>query len=153
MRKKITYKVFRDGAIIPVRKKPRRLEHAFHRQAAQYLAVALRPPTLWTSIDAGAGKMTKAAAGDRKARGVKPGWADIQIFHPAMDLTLVLFLELKSDKGAQSRTQNVFAGAASDVRAGYFVCRTLDDIYRSLCLSDIPVFAKPMTGGGWRVEP
>lgn len=154
MRKKITYKVFRDGAVTPVRKKPRRLEHAFQRQVAQYLAVALRPPTLWTSIDAGAGRMTKAAAGDRKARGVKAGWADIQIFEPAgTGRVIVLFIELKVGKGDMSRPQIAFANSVRGLGVLYRVCRSLDEIYESLKLAAIPVFAKPMTGGGWRVEP
>ncbi len=155
MQKKITYKVFKKGAVLPVRKKPRRLEHAFQRQVAQYLAVALRPPTLWTSIDAGAGKMTKAAAGDRKARGVKPGWADIQVFHPAMVCGAVrtLFIELKVGKGDLSAPQAVFSMSAFAAGIFYFVCRDLEDIHRALEAAHVPVFAKPMTGGGWRVEP
>ena len=154
MRKKITYKVFRDGAVIPVRKKPRRLEHAFQRQVAQYLAVALRPPTLWTSIDAGAGRMTKAAAGDRKARGVRPGWPDVLIFHPAgAGAVRALFIELKAGKGSLSSTQSALANAARETGVRYRGCRSLDDIDLEIRIAMIPVFAKPMTGGGWRIEP
>ena len=45
-------------------------EHDLQVTVAQYLAIALRPPTFWSSIDHGAGRMTRASAGLRKARGL-----------------------------------------------------------------------------------
>lgn len=54
-------------------------EHSLQVVVADYLEVALKGVCPWTSIDAGAGRMTKAAAGLRKRRGVKRGWPDVQV--------------------------------------------------------------------------
>jgi hypothetical protein len=57
-------------------------EHDLHRWVASYLARALVPPVFWTSIDHGAGKLTKTAAGNAQARGCKAGLPDILVFMP-----------------------------------------------------------------------
>ena len=49
---------------------------------AEFLGWTLQPPIVWTSIDAGAGKMRARTARQRKNRGVKKGWPDILILAP-----------------------------------------------------------------------
>jgi len=49
-------------------------EHRLQIAVAHLLEVVLDPArTFWTALDHGAGKMTPASAGLRKARGVKAG--------------------------------------------------------------------------------
>jgi hypothetical protein len=82
-------------------------EHDLHRWVASYLARALQPPVFWTSIDHGAGKLTKTAAGNAKGRGCKAGIPDILVFVPIalVEATRVIGLELKAAKGQLSLPQ------------------------------------------------
>ena len=95
-------------------------EHDLHRWVASYLARALQPPVFWTSIDHGAGKLTKTAAGNAKARGCKPGIPDILVFVPValVEATRVIGIELKAEKGQLSLPQISTQGelAAAGVR-------------------------------------
>ena len=55
-------------------------EHALQVAVAHMLQIVLDPErTWWSSIDAGAGKLSKRSAGMMKARGVKRGIPDIII--------------------------------------------------------------------------
>ena len=124
--------------------KPRRAspEHQLQVAVAQYLTHALRPPVLWTALDAGAGKMSKASAGLRKARGVKAGWPDLLIMEPAgLYRTLVLGIELKAKKGTLSEAQFDRAEDFLGCNATYHVARSVDEVETILRLNGIPLHA------------
>lgn len=90
------------------------------------------------SIDHGAGKMTKAAAGIRKARGVKAGLPDVWIFEPMNDYTFVIVIELKSDSGVLSGSQAVVAGRLQQAGVVVGVARSIDDVRDILAANGIP---------------
>ena len=125
--------------------KPRRAspEHQLQVAVAQYLTFALRPPVLWTALDAGAGKMSKASAGLRKARGVKRGWPDILIIAPGNHFynVKVIAIELKSMKGSLSEAQKDVRCDLAKCGGGYAVCRSLDDVESVLKAWVIPLHA------------
>jgi hypothetical protein len=115
--------------------KPTMSEEQLHIAIAQYLDAVIRKPAIWTTIDAGAGKMGKAAAGRRKARGVKRGWPDILIFAPGPN---VLGIELKSESGRLSPEQRAVEHAFFDCQAWFVLCRSIDDVERALRFCKIP---------------
>lgn len=102
---------------------------------ARYLDAVIRPPTIWTSIDAGAGKMSKAAAGLRKARGVKRGWPDILIISPGPN---VLGIELKAADGRLSVEQRAMEHAFFGCMAWFVACRSIDDVEKALLFCKVP---------------
>lgn len=126
-------------------KKRRNLEHALQVAVAQYLAVALRPPTIWTSLDAGAGKMSPITAALRKARGVKAGWPDILVIHPGRmpNMATVLGIELKAGKGRTSPAQEDVCLVMRSAGANYAVCRSVDEVADVLFVVGISLHARP----------
>lgn len=122
-------------------------EEMLHRTVARFLSLALRSPTIWTSIDAGAGKMSRAAAGRRKARGVKAGWPDILVMHPVARAgnnygCWMLGIELKTAKGRLSPEQKAVAQAFEQAGGFAFVARSVDEVEWYLLDFGIPLFAK-----------
>lgn len=106
-------------------------EATLHRRVAQYLDVVIKAPNMWTTIDAGAGKMGVVAAAQRKARGVKRGWPDVLVFKAAGHAPFyveVIGIELKAEKGTQSEEQKAVEKAFTKVGAAYALARTLDDV-------------------------
>jgi hypothetical protein len=127
-------------------------EHQLHRQVAAYLAAALRPPTAWTSIDAGAGKLTRFSATSAKARGVKAGWPDILVIHPqpiGCGLGCILVgIELKIRKGRLSAEQLEVHSSLTMAGARVAVCRSVEDVEALLIRNGVPLRARLMAGGG-----
>ncbi len=117
-------------------------EAQLHRAVADFLRISLMLPTIWTSLDAGAGKMSRFAAGDRKARGVQKGWPDILILNPGDHYTFVLGLELKSAKGRQSPEQRAMAVSFRAVGGHYAVCLSIDEVVAELRAIGIPLRGK-----------
>jgi hypothetical protein len=119
-----------------------RPEQALHLAAAQFLRLALRPPTIWFAIDHGAGRMTPAAAGLLKARGGRKGVPDLLVLHPApQGRTVVIGLELKAGKGRPSAAQVAVAVEFALADAAYELCWSLDDVERALRTNGIPLHA------------
>lgn len=123
-------------------------EHQLQVAVARYLDVALRAPTWWTSIDHGAGKMARASAGLRKARGVKAGVPDILVFHPTghhasgvMRITRVIGIELKAERGELSKAQWGVRDALEETGVSYYIARSVDDVEAILRPLGIPLHA------------
>lgn len=127
------------------RKRP---EQELQIAVAGFLRHALKPPTMWTSIDHGAGKMSRASAGLRKARGVKAGLPDILVLHPEDHYTFVLGIELKADKGSLSPEQRAIWDAFNSAGAAYAVCRSIDAVQSTLRFHGIPLHASVSTTTG-----
>jgi len=119
----------------------RRPETVLHLAVASYLRVALRPPTLWFTLDSGAGRMTPAAAGLLKARGGVRGLPDLMVMHPDGILTAVLGIELKAGKGRASAAQGAMAAQFDLANAHYIFCRSLEEVEGALVTAGIPLFA------------
>jgi len=115
-------------------------ERELHAAVADFLRLAVRPPTLWTTIGHGGGGLER---GRLLARlGLKPGWPDILVLHPIDDSgTLVLGLELKTAIGKQSLVQHGIEAAFAACEANYAVCRSIDDVARALVKAGIPMRA------------
>ncbi len=77
-------------------------EDSLHIAVAQFLDAALPHDACWTTVEHG-GKRTKAEAGKLKAKGLKPGWPDVQIVYRQR---LICF-ELKASGGTLSPEQKV----------------------------------------------
>lgn len=105
-------------------------ELAFHRAAAAYLTVVLRPPTWWTTIPAGWGRLGKAMAGQLKACGLKAGVPDILIVNRG----LCHWLELKSASGRLSEAQILTRGALERAGCYWGSARSIDDVEANLRL-------------------
>lgn len=104
-------------------------EHALHCAVARFLDVVIHPPFYWTSIDAGAGKMSPIAAAKRKARGVKRGIPDILVMGPGPN---VLWIELKRKGGTLTPEQKAFAEAMHACQAWTVLCRSVEEVAGAL---------------------
>ena len=118
----------------------KRPEQTLHIQVANYLRVALRPPTFWTSIEH-ATKLGPVAAAMRKKRGVKAGLPDVLIMHPDVD-TVVVGIELKAAKGTQSPAQFAMQSDFDKAGAAYFICWDVEGVASVLKSCGIPLHAK-----------
>jgi hypothetical protein len=104
-------------------------EHELHRDVAKHLRAVLSPPVIWTTLDAGAGKMRGRTATQRKNRGVKPGWPDILIIAPGPN---VLGIELKAKGGHHDANQIAVECAFHQCRAWYVLCRSVEEVQAAL---------------------
>lgn len=116
-------------------------EHAFQMAVRDFLDVALPAGCWWSAVDAGAGKLSKAAAGRRKARGVKAGFPDIVVIFDGR----ILGIELKRPRGAgvragvASEVQGDVAAAWNAAGAPVRVCRSVEEVCRALVAFGIRV--------------
>lgn len=115
-------------------------EHDLQVLVASFLDVALAGVALWSSIDHGAGKMTGRTAGRRKARGVKPGWPDIQIvWGLPSGVRVLLGIELKAGRGQPSDDQRALRNAWLAHGGVYAVCRSLAEVDAAIAAAGIPL--------------
>jgi len=126
----------------------RRPEQALQIQVANYLRVALRPPTLWTAIGHGGGGKARGAI--LKAMGVQPGWPDFLVMHVEVNetsgitrgLPIVVGLELKSKIGSLSAAQKAMRDKFEEIGAYYDTARSLGEVVDILQLRWIPLHAR-----------
>ncbi len=104
-------------------------EGTLQSQVRKYLDTVIRPPMVWTSIDAGAGKMRARTARQRKNRGVKKGWPDILILAPGPNL---LGIELKDSDGKQKPEQIEVERAFHGCNAWYVLARSIEEVERAV---------------------
>lgn len=111
-------------------------EQRLHKAVAEYLAVALKPPTFWTTFPAGGGGRVRGA--QLKAMGLKPGVPDIIVLDSGPN---VIGIELKAKKNDQSPAQRMIAQAFKDVQAWYILCRSVEEVEKALRFCKVPVYA------------
>ena len=120
-------------------------EHALQVACHHMLTVVLDPAKTWfSSLDHGAGWMTPASAGLRKARGVKRGLPDFIILFKSG----LLGIELKSDKGRLSPEQVETAEAWMALGHVITVARSLEDVQEILLAWNIPMRTRMTFMGG-----
>lgn len=102
-------------------------EHDLQKAVAKMMPLWLRSPTYWTAIDHAA-KLSPRYGAQRKARGVQRGIGDFLVMHPRGSETVVLFIELKAQKGLISPSQKEFAQACLAANARHRICRSLEEI-------------------------
>lgn len=115
-------------------------EQRLQIQVANFLRLALRPPTVWTAFPAGGGGKVRGAL--LKAMGLKAGWPDVQVLHPMGLNTLVVGIELKAKKGRLSKPQVETCEALWAANARYVECRSLEEVDRCLRRAGIPMHAR-----------
>ena len=103
-------------------------EAQLHKAVAAYLRLALKPPTIWTTIGHGGGGKVRGA--QLKAMGVMPGWPDILIMSPGpmVEGTLLIGIELKAAKGRASDAQIDMQARFRNNGATYEICRSLNEV-------------------------
>lgn len=129
----------RVGCQIAARKRNKKRaqpEQQLHKAVADYLRVALRPPTTWTTMPAGGGGRIRGA--QLKAMGLQPGWPYIIVLDRGPN---VIGLELKTKVGKQQPAQRMIAQAFKDVQAWYILCRSVEEVERALIFCKVPLFA------------
>ena len=121
-------------------------EAALHIQVAAFLRVALKPPTIWTTIGHGGGGKVRGAR--LKAMGVAKGWPDLLV----MSLVggnggprfAVVGLELKAKGGRQSAEQLEVERAFFRCGAHYILCRSVEEVESALRWCKVPLHATTM---------
>jgi hypothetical protein len=105
------------------------LEHKLQTTCAVFLARALPPDVAWTSVDPATDqKMTMVAGARRKARGIKPGWSDLQFIR----LGQFYAIELKIPGGRQSENQRLRQTEIESAGAQYAICYSVEDVEQRL---------------------
>lgn len=118
-------------------------EAQLHKAVAQFLRVALKPPTIWTTIGHGGGGRIRGA--QLKAMGVQKGWPDILIIHADVNSgwwPVVVGLELKAAKGTLSAEQKAFGKSLETAGGVYHVVRSVEEVWAALQTADIPLYAR-----------
>lgn len=130
------------GRTLP-RPSPGPHERELHAAVAQFLRLALRPPTLWTTFPAGGGGLER---GRMLARlGLRPGIPDILVMHPApaaiegVRSVILVGLELKTEAGRQSVVQRSVEADFGDAGARYALCRSIEDVQTALSAAGVPM--------------
>ncbi len=75
-------------------------EDGFHMAVAQFLDLALPRDAAWTTVECGGERPTREAE-RLKAKGVKPGWPDVQIVYRGR----LIVIELKAPGKTPSKIQ------------------------------------------------
>lgn len=120
-------------------------ERELHAAVAQFLRLALRPPTTWTTFPAGGGGLER---GRQLARlGLRPGWPDILVLHPSPTeiegcrRVILIGLELKTEIGWQSIVQRGVEADFAAAGATYALCRSIDHVADALVRAGVPLHA------------
>jgi hypothetical protein len=115
-------------------------EQSLQRSVAQYLDLVLDKSVVWSAIGHGGGGKIRGA--QLKGMGLKRGIPDLFITWDLEDLisrSIVLWIELKAEKGKQSPEQKIFEERIESLRCHYYrVCKTLDDLVAILKECEVP---------------
>lgn len=109
-------------------------ETKLQQAVATYLTVVLQPPVWWTTIGHGGFRLDARTAGRLKSMGLKPGVPDLLLVHEGR----AHWIELKAEKGKLSPAQLDTHEKLMRAGAAPHVCRSVDDLRRSLALWGIP---------------
>lgn len=118
-------------------------EHDLQVRVVAFLERALAGVAWWSGIDHGAGKMSDAEAGRRKARGVKPGIPDIVVLWRGLligiELKAAAGVASKAGAGVQSEEQRAVEAAWLEHGAHYFVCHSALEVNAALVRVGVPL--------------
>jgi hypothetical protein len=117
-----------------VKVKRRQPEFEFHCCVGDYLRTALAADVRWFHVPNGEHR-TQATGERLKRMGVMPGVPDIIILHAGR----TLWLELKSNKGKLSPTQEDWREFLCNNGFAFYCCNTLDQVQASLKANGIPL--------------
>lgn len=134
--------MIRASAVGKKRKPRARPEQALQIAVATFLRHALRPPVLWSAFPAGGGGAIRGSI--LKAMGLRAGMPDVIVIAPG---SLLVGLELKSEKGDQSPEQRALEGDWVSCGGYYHVCRSVDEVEGFLRGVRVPLHARIVEGG------
>ena len=111
-------------------------EARLHKEVADFLAVALRPPTFWTTFPAGGGGIVRGR--QLKAMGLKSGFPDLLIIHEGK----AFGIELKAPGKYLEPHQREMHAALLLAGMPVYTARSKEEITYALETWAIPHFAK-----------
>lgn len=111
-------------------------ESQLHLSIAELLDWILIPPTFYTTFPAGYGRLSRATAGQLKAKGMKPGMPDIIVFASNdkhfEKRTKVIGLELKVPGRSATAIQSSTHAMLQAVGVRVYICRSQNDVIMAL---------------------
>jgi hypothetical protein len=118
-------------------------EHVIQISIVDYLRHALRGlPATFYAVPNG-GRRDAREAGRLFAEGVRAGVADIVVQYMAGERVVVVGLEVKAPKGAQSKTQKEWQPEFEAAGGVYAVVRSIEDVADALVKVGVPIRARP----------
>lgn len=90
------------------------------------------PVMFWTQESVGIYDARLGGFRNKKSRFQKNGVADIIMVKNYYDLPIVIFFEVKSEKGRQTDSQKEFEKELEEINGFYFLVKSIDDVI--LCL-------------------
>jgi hypothetical protein len=132
---------FATGELLPAEDNPKRrhLEEDFQRQVVQFLRVAAPERMFFFHVPNGGQRHSKVAA-KLIGQGLRAGVPDLAVIWEGQ----VLFLELKTARGATSLVQRQVHKQLGLAGAWVWVCRTLDEVIEALTAFGIPLRARAL---------
>lgn len=121
----------------PQQRLPTAAETKLHKTVAEFLDWALIPPAMWTTFPAGGYLLEAKSASQLKARGLKPGMPDLQIF-PGNGK--VIMIELKVGPGRLTPVQYDMIDKLKRAGIACYVCYdSLANVIQVLKAHDVPL--------------
>ena len=118
---------------------PEQREWTLQRAIAVYLSKALPPDVYWTAIDIGSAGGARAGQ-LRKARGVRPGIADMMIAWRGVSLAVTLWVEIKAGSSL-SEAQKLFRDQVTNAGHRWALARSIEDVEAACVEAGIPLCA------------
>ncbi len=129
------------GPISRPRPKRNDAEHRLQRDCARYLKLALPSDVYFTGVDH-AGARSTFAGTLMKARGIKPGQADLRLILPPTGRALEV--EIKTPKGVQSDRQREAEEAVTAAGGLYRIVRSVPELDALLRSLGVPLRCNPL---------
>lgn len=111
-------------------------EAQLHKAVADFLSLALRPPTFWTTFPAGGGGLIRGR--QLKRAGLKAGLPDLIIIHDGR----LFGIELKAPKKYPSPEQRAVHAELRAAGCEVFIARSVMEVQLALETWAIPHIAK-----------
>lgn len=111
-------------------------EIQIHKAVAEYLLLALQPPTFWTTFPAGGGGMVRGR--QLKGMGLKAGLPDLIIIHEGK----LFGIELKAPKKYPSPEQRAVHKELRNAGCEVFIARSVMEVALALETWAIPLKAR-----------
>jgi hypothetical protein len=123
-------------------------EHVIQISIVDYLRHALRGlPATFYAVPNG-GRRDSREAGRLFAEGVRAGVADIVVQYMAGERVVIVGLEVKAPKGAQSKTQKEWQPEFEAAGGVYAVVRSIEEVADALVKVGVPIRARPSNRPG-----
>ncbi len=120
-------------------------EAVIHRQVALRLTQILKQSVVWTTVEVSnqqGGDWAARNQGQQKARGVKTGWPDLQLFWAYKGYTKGLTIELKRPGGKATKIQLACHDDLARANIPTVVCRSVDEVEEALDMYEVPTILR-----------